>query len=109
MDSDPIHRQPSSSSQQGERPTRRCAEQVRPSTCQVDHGGKVLDLALHRVRLGVPTVAAAAPSIVDDGECGRQVLTQWQVLGAVIEPASDQDHHGAFVAGLVVSDGGAIG
>src|SRR6476660_7953094 len=82
---------------------------MRAPTGRVDHGGAILDLALYRVRFGVATVASPAASICDHGECVRQMFSQRETLGAVIQATADEYQHRAFIAEPVVPDAGAVG
>jgi hypothetical protein len=74
---------------------------------RLDQRLEVLDLALHRVGLGVAATPAAAPAVVEDGEARGQFLRERDVLRAVDGAAADEDDPRA-VAGALVGDRGPV-
>jgi hypothetical protein len=88
---------------------RRDATEERRTTDHLDERVDVLDLALHRVWLGVSALTAPAPVLVDDGEATGQQARQLRRPGPgpVAEESADQDD-GLAVADFVVGDRSAI-
>ncbi len=84
------------------------AEERRRAAGRLDHRLEVLDLALDRVRLGVPAVAPTPAVVAVDGEVPGEQLRELR-SGPAGVPGSPDDDQGRTFSDALVGDRRSIG